>query len=98
MFGSLSPMELMLIFVVALLVFGPRKLPELGKSIGKGLSEFRRASQELRSTLEEEVRVEESRTPERPASPPPPALPAADQATPATPEPVSATSEPPSAS
>lgn len=68
MFGSLSPMELMLIFVVALLVFGPRKLPELGKSIGKGLSEFRRASQELRSTLEEEVRVEEQRTPPPPAA------------------------------
>ena len=42
---------------MALLVFGPRKLPELGKSLGRGLSEFRRASNELRNTLEEEVRV-----------------------------------------
>ena len=41
---NLGPMELLVIFVVALLVFGPKKLPELGKSLGKGLQEFRRAS------------------------------------------------------
>ena len=61
MLGSIGPGELALIFVVALLVFGPRKLPELGRSIGKGLAEFRRASHELRSTLEQEVRAEETR-------------------------------------
>ena len=51
--------ELVVIFVVALLVFGPRKLPELGKSLGKGLAEFKRASNELKRTWEEEVRAEE---------------------------------------
>lgn len=51
--------ELVVIFVVALLVFGPRKLPELGRSIGKGLAEFKRASNELKRTWEEEVRAEE---------------------------------------
>lgn len=48
-------MEILVIFVVALLVFGPKKLPELGKSLGKGLSEFRRASAELRGSLEREM-------------------------------------------
>jgi sec-independent protein translocase protein TatA len=51
--------ELVVIFIVALLVFGPRKLPELGKTLGKGLAEFKRASNELKRTWEEEVRVEE---------------------------------------
>jgi TatA/E family protein of Tat protein translocase len=44
---------------VALIFFGPRKLPELGRSLGRSLSEFKRASNELRSTLEEEIRLEE---------------------------------------
>ncbi|MFQ5928967.1 MAG: twin-arginine translocase TatA/TatE family subunit [Acidobacteriota bacterium] len=51
--------ELVVIFIVALLVFGPRKLPELGRSLGKGLAEFKRASNELKRTWEEEVRSEE---------------------------------------
>jgi TatA/E family protein of Tat protein translocase len=53
--------ELMVIFVIALIIFGPRKLPELGRSLGKSLGEFKRASNELRNTLEEEVRIEEQR-------------------------------------
>ncbi|MBM3801312.1 MAG: TatA/E family twin arginine-targeting protein translocase [Acidimicrobiia bacterium] len=61
--GSVGMPELIIIFVVALIVFGPRKLPELGKSLGKGLAEFRKASHELRSTIEEEVRnIEEERS------------------------------------
>jgi len=51
--------ELIVIFVIALLVFGPRKLPELGKTLGKGLAEFKRASNELKRTWEDEVRAEE---------------------------------------
>jgi len=47
--------ELLIIFVVALVIFGPRKLPELGRSMGKGLSEFKRASNELKRTWEDEV-------------------------------------------
>ena len=61
MFGSIGMPELIIIFVIALIIFGPRKLPELGRSLGKSLSEFKRASNELRSTLEEEIRVEEHR-------------------------------------
>ena len=59
MFGSIGMPELVIILVIALIIFGPRKLPELGKSLGRSLSEFKRASNELRSTLEDEIRVEE---------------------------------------
>ena len=55
MFGSIGMPELVLIFVVALLVFGPKKLPEIGKSLGKGLAEFKRASDELKKTIETEI-------------------------------------------
>jgi TatA/E family protein of Tat protein translocase len=59
--GSLGMQEIIVIFVLALIVFGPRKLPELGKSLGRGLSEFRKASNELKQTWEEEVRLEKER-------------------------------------
>jgi len=58
--GTIGVPELIVIFVIALIVCGPKKLPELGKSLGKGLSEFRKASNDLRSTIEEEVRAIES--------------------------------------
>ena len=51
MFGSIGMPELIIIFVIALIIFGPRKLPELGRSLGRSLSEFKKASNELRSTL-----------------------------------------------
>ena len=62
MFGSLGVPELMLILAVALIVFGPRKLPEIGRTLGKALGEFRKATDDLKSTLEREVRMEELRT------------------------------------
>ena len=71
MFGSIGMPELIIIFVIALIIFGPRKLPELGKSLGKSLAEFKKASNELRNTLEEEIRIEEQRT-EAKSTPPPP--------------------------
>ncbi len=47
--------EIVIIFIVALVIFGPRKLPELGRSLGRGLSEFKKASNELKRTWEDEV-------------------------------------------
>jgi sec-independent protein translocase protein TatA len=61
MLGSIGMPELIIIFLIALVIFGPRKLPELGRSLGKSLAEFKRASNELRSTLEEEIRMEEQK-------------------------------------
>jgi TatA/E family protein of Tat protein translocase len=61
MLGSIGMPELIIIFVIALIIFGPRKLPELGRSLGKSLAEFKKASNELKSTLEEEIRLEEQR-------------------------------------
>jgi sec-independent protein translocase protein TatA len=61
MFGSIGMPELVIILVIALIIFGPRKLPELGRSLGKSIGEFKRASNELRHTLEEEIRVEEQK-------------------------------------
>jgi len=68
MFGSIGMPELLIILTLALIIFGPRKLPELGRSLGKSLGEFKRASNELRNTLDEEIRLEEERG-QRPAKP-----------------------------
>lgn len=75
--GPIGMPELVIIFVIALIIFGPRKLPELGKSLGRSLNEFKRASNELKSTLEDEIRVEEQRsaTPAAPKPTPTPATP-----------------------
>jgi Tat protein translocase TatB subunit len=61
MFGTLGGPELFLIMVIALVVFGPRKLPEIGKSMGKMMAEFRKVSQEFRQTIESEVEAERIR-------------------------------------
>jgi sec-independent protein translocase protein TatA len=61
MFGSIGVPELIMIFVLALLLFGPRKLPDIGKSLGKAMGEFRRASNDLKRSLEEEVAADDLR-------------------------------------
>jgi TatA/E family protein of Tat protein translocase len=68
-FGSLGLPEILFILVLALLLFGPRKLPEIGRTIGKGLSEFRRATNDLKRSIESEIELEEP--PRRPAPVPP---------------------------
>src|SRR5215472_15638523 len=59
--GSLGWPEIMLILVVALIIFGPRKLPELGKTLGESLAQFRRASEDFKRTWEAEVELEKTR-------------------------------------
>jgi len=59
MFGSLGVPELLLIMAVALIVFGPRKLPEIGRSLGRAMGEFKKATDDLKNTIEREVRLEE---------------------------------------
>ena len=58
MFGLGMP-ELVVIFVIALIVFGPKKLPDLGKALGRGLAEFKRATQDVKESIESEVRSAE---------------------------------------
>ena len=56
--GSLGWPEILIILVIALIIFGPRKLPELGKTLGQSLAQFRRASEDFKRTWEEEVEIE----------------------------------------
>ena len=60
MFGTLGMPELLFILVLALLVFGPKRLPQVGKTLGKGLREFRRATNELRRTVDTEISAVDS--------------------------------------
>ena len=71
MFGPIGMPEMIVIAVIALIIFGPRKLPELGKSLGKSIAEFKRASNELKSTLEDEIRSEELQDARKSAQVPP---------------------------
>ena len=95
MFGTLGGPEIFLILVVALIVFGPRRLPEIGKSVGKMLAEFRKASNDFKRTIEDEVEAERLRDLDAaraaPAPPPPAASPGteAPHLEPATPPAVS---------
>lgn len=67
MFGSLGFPEILFILVVALLVFGPKRLPEIGRTIGKALGEFRQATGDLKRSLDREITMDSPSTP-RPAS------------------------------
>jgi sec-independent protein translocase protein TatA len=62
MFGLGVP-ELIFIFLLALLIFGPKKLPEIGRTLGRGMSEFRKASNELTRTLNAEIALDENPVP-----------------------------------
>lgn len=70
MFGPLGISEVILILVLALLIFGPKRLPEMGRTIGKGLAEFRKASTDFKRTINTELALDESeqsQTARRPA-------------------------------
>ncbi len=71
MFGPLGFPEMLFILVLALLIFGPKRLPEVGRTIGKGMAQFRRATTDLKRTIENEIALEEElpRQSVRPARP-----------------------------
>src|SRR5712672_1581468 len=56
--GTVGVQEMIVIFVIALVLFGPKKLPELGRTIGKAITEFRRASNDLKASFEREINYE----------------------------------------
>ncbi len=77
MFGIGLP-EIIIILVVALIVFGPKKLPDLARSLGKGMAEFKKATDDLKSTIDRDLKVDldseetdHSYQPETPSSPEP---------------------------
>jgi sec-independent protein translocase protein TatA len=86
--GPIGMPEMVVIAVIALIIFGPRKLPELGKSLGKSIAEFKRASNELKNTLEDEIRTEELQDARKSAQIPPTA-----SVAPAAPAPVATAPE-----
>lgn len=100
MFGSIGMPELVIILVIALIIFGPRKLPDLGRSLGKSIAEFKKASNELQRTLDEEIRAEERKEQHKVIRAEQDSAIAAAAATPPTPtpatvaEPVSRTTSP----
>jgi Tat protein translocase TatB subunit len=102
MFGTLGGPEIFLILVVALIVFGPRRLPEIGKSVGKMLAEFRKASNDFKRTIEDEVEAERLRDLDTaraataaPTTAPPPTATEAPHVEPPTPPAVSREEAPP---
>lgn len=58
-FGSLGPTELIIIFVIILLIFGGKKLPELARGLGKGIREFKRATREVEDEIKDEINLKE---------------------------------------
>lgn len=69
--GPLGFTEILFILLLALLLFGPKRLPELGRAVGRGLAEFRRASNDLRATIEDEVQTLERDVTREPPAPAP---------------------------
>jgi sec-independent protein translocase protein TatA len=61
--GSLGIPEIAFIFVLALLIFGPKKLPEIGRTLGRGMAEFRKATNELKRSINTEMALEETPVP-----------------------------------
>src|SRR4051812_23119844 len=61
--GPLGVPELLFILVLALLIFGPKRLPEIGRTLGRGMSEFRKASNELKRSINTELALDEAPTP-----------------------------------
>ena len=59
MFGNIGLPEMIFIMIIALLVFGPKKLPEIGRTIGKAVREFKKSTEEIKDKFEEQIRAED---------------------------------------
>ncbi|NLV16091.1 MAG: twin-arginine translocase TatA/TatE family subunit [Syntrophomonadaceae bacterium] len=59
LFGSVGPWELILVLAIALIIFGPGKLPEVAKSLGKGINEFKKASNDVRQQVQDAVNLDD---------------------------------------
>ncbi len=86
--GSLGMPEILLILVIALIIFGPRKLPELGKTLGQSLAQFRRASEDFKRQWEDEVVIERQRIEQAPAPVEPSSYSVAASTKPEEPKPI----------
>ena len=76
---NLGMPEMIFIFLLALLLFGPKKLPQVGRELGKALTEFKRASNEFKNQLETEIEIAEAKERDKNTAPPPqPSLAQAD--------------------
>ncbi len=95
MFGPLGFQEVLFILVLALLIFGPRRLPEIGRTIGKGMAQFRKASNDLKRSIESEISLEEEGSARRPAPFAPPRTSASRHVESAAPAPPAAAEEEP---
>ncbi len=97
MVGTLGGPEVILILVIALIVFGPRRLPEIGKSMGRMLAEFRKASNDFKRTIEDEIEAENRKEPEPPRlATPEPSASSVETATPESTAAPASTAAPPS--
>ena len=94
MLGIGAP-ELIFILLLALLIFGPKRLPEIGRTVGRALGEFRRASSELKRSLENEMRVDDEPSAPRPLLRPAPAAEAQPVEAPPAAAPVAEPASPP---
>ena len=81
---SLGPAEILVVLVVALLVFGPNKMPEIARQVGKGFREFKRVQQHLQSELRDVVSEFDAPSSSAPAADPVPMLPPKEEPAPAT--------------
>jgi TatA/E family protein of Tat protein translocase len=71
---NVGPAEIMVILLIALIVFGPKRLPEIGKTVGKGLREFRQATQDVKDELSLSLSDDEDEDETQPTSSTPPKL------------------------
>lgn len=72
MFGNIGPQELFFLFLIVLLVFGAKRIPEIGRSLGKGIQEFKKGMRDVETELQ---------LSDKPTPPPPPPAPAAPSQT-----------------